>query len=156
MTYRMFNLKKSTAESSVVSFRSYKSGLGISYRMFNLKRSTAESFVVSFRSYKSSLGISYRVFNLKKSTAESFSVPFRILNLKSETGDNVLLQLTSCYATVDGIYFFACSVSRGPLGGIEQACMKGAFDTAAIAVFSTCTCNIFLQLTGASWLQFSR
>ena len=32
--------------------------------------------------------------------------------------------------------------------------MKGAFDTAAIAVLSTC--NIFPQLTVASWLQFSR
>ena len=32
--------------------------------------------------------------------------------------------------------------------------MTGAFDTAAIAVLSTC--NVFEQLTVASWLQFPR
>ena len=33
--------------------------------------------------------------------------------------------------------------------------MKGAFDTAAIVVLNS-ICNIFPQLTIASWLQFSR
>ena len=54
-----------------------------------------------------------------------------------------MLQLTSCYyATIGGIYLSACRVSRGLLGGIEQAYMKGAFDTAAIAVFSACTLHV--------------
>ena len=55
----------------------------------------------------------------------------------------VLLQLTSCYATVGGIYLSACRVSRGLLGGIEKAYMNGAFGTAAIVVFSTCTVIFF-------------
>ena len=36
----------------------------------------------------------------------------------------------------------ACRVSRGLLGGIEWAHMKKAFDTAAIAVFRTCTVHV--------------
>ena len=39
---------------------------------------------------------------------------------------------------------FICCVSRDLLGGIEQAYMKGAFDTAAIAVFSTCTVHVII------------
>ena len=46
------------------------------------------------------------------------------------------------YAIISGIYLSACRVSRGLLGGIEQAYMKGAFNTAAIAVFSTCTVHV--------------
>ena len=47
------------------------------------------------------------------------------------------LQLTkvSCYVTVDGIYLSACRVSRGLLGGVEKAYMKGAFDTGSHCCF---------------------
>ena len=41
-----------------------------------------------------------------------------------------------------GIYLSACRVSRDLLGGIEQAYTKGAFDTAAIAVFSACAVHV--------------
>ena len=55
-----------------------------------------------------------------------------------------LLQLTSCYGTIGRIYLSACLLSRGLLRGIEEAYMKAAFDfdTAAMAVFSTCTVHV--------------
>ena len=57
-----------------------------------------------------------------------------------------LLQLTSCYATIGGIHLSACRVSLSLLKGIEYAYMKGVFDAAAIAVFSTRTVHeIFIH-----------
>lgn len=78
------------------------------------------------------LKISLSVENIEKNIKKR--------NCKIEGKTSIIAPLIFCgdfsthNATKGGIYFSACRVSRGFLGGIEKAYMTSVFDTATICI----------------------